>query len=92
MDEVADVVGQEDGGAGHAGPHRLRVVPHGDIELLVVGPLFHRRGEVEGRDAQDARELPGLLTADHAGRTVGLAGDLVHGGMLALEQHVGGVA
>ena len=29
--EVADVVGQEDGGAVDPGPHRLRVVPDGTL-------------------------------------------------------------
>ena len=86
VDEVADIVRQEDGGAGHAGPDRLRVVSHRDVELLIVGSLLDRRGEVQRRDVQDPRELTGLLAADQAARPVTLGRDLVHGGVLTLEE------
>jgi hypothetical protein len=64
----------------------LRVVTHRDVELAIIGSLLDRRGEVQGRDVQDPRELTGLLATDQAGRPVTLGRDLVHGGMLALEE------
>ncbi len=86
MHEVAHVVGQEDRRAVEAGPDRLRVVPHGHVELGIVGPFLDRRAQVEGRDAQDARELARLDTAHLAGGAVGLRRDLGHGRLFAREQ------
>ena len=89
--EVADVVGQEDGGAVDPGPDRPRVVPDGDVELLVVGALLDRRVEVEGGDGEDPRELA-RLDARHLTRgTVAPGGDLGDGGPFAGEQHGGRV-
>ena len=87
MDEVADVVGQEDGRTVHARPHRLRVVPDGHVELLVVGALLHGRAEVERRNGEDARELAGADPGHLARGTVTLCRDLGHGRTLAADQH-----
>ena len=87
MDEVAHVVRQEDRRAVDPRPDRLRVVPDGDVELLVVGALLHRRTEVERGDGQDARELTRLDPGHLAGGAVALRRDLGHGGPLAPDQH-----
>ena len=84
--EVADVVRQEDGGAVDPRPDRLRVVPHGHVELRVVGALLHRGAEVEGGDGENARELAGTDPRHLAGGAVALGRDLGHGGPLAAEQ------
>ena len=65
--EVADVVGQEDGRAVDAGPDRLRVVPDRHVELWIVGALLDRSRQVDGGNAQDARQLP-RLDAGHLAR------------------------
>ena len=64
--EVAHVVGQEDRGAGQAGPDRRGRVADGDVELGVVGALLDRCLQVDGRDGEDARELSLLDARDGA--------------------------
>lgn len=82
---------QEHRRAVHTGPDRFGVVSDRDLQLLVVGALLDRSRQVDGGNAEDARQLPGLDPGNLTGGPVALRGDPGHDGTLALDEHGLGV-